>query len=380
MNAWKSIDGGSNWTFFPVADRRELDTANGQGYVDSTTGNTRIFHPGDDPNIVLDNSGQMHIFSGAIEQSWDQTLTWSGRAASSGIMYWNESMLGSRPVSIADILLDIDCNNELDYFLADAQTGAYGIDNGATRGAACAVDANGNIFVVASSIVEDTYDFFRLNVQGDSIHIRDIYLLYSTDGGASWSYPINVASQIDGYRDNFDSTDIFKGTRFGEDVFPSLIKHVGTDNKLHMYYQTDDAVGTRSAAAGIQTSVTLNSAVYYGMDISTVLSTNGFNTDSCELNYADPSALSKIESVKSIKAFPNPANDLITIVVDLKFDSEITLTITDLLGRQIESRQLDNATSGINQVDISISDLSNGIYLYRVNTGGRSYTSKFIKE
>jgi hypothetical protein len=114
------------------------------------------------------------------------------------------------------------------------------------------------------------------------------------------------------------------------------------------------------------------------VDVNTILATNGFNTDSCELNYVV--GLSDIESVRSINAYPNPAQENLTITVDLKFESGFDLVITDLMGRTIESMRVTDAERGMNQYDFSLNGLSSGVYLYKVTTGNRTWSQKFIKE
>ncbi|MBW7935701.1 MAG: T9SS type A sorting domain-containing protein, partial [Flavobacteriales bacterium] len=57
-----------------------------------------------------------------------------------------------------------------------------------------------------------------------------------------------------------------------------------------------------------------------------------------------------------------------------------TLSITDLSGRQFLFMHLDQAKSGVNQVTVDLSSLSNGVYLYTINAGSMKATRKLIVE
>lgn len=78
--------------------------------------------------------------------------------------------------------------------------------------------------------------------------------------------------------------------------------------------------------------------------------------------------------------YPNPAQQSTTIVYSLNENAEATLTISDLSGKQVLFRQLGQAHSGLNQVTVDLSTLSNGVYLYTINAGGIKATRKLIVE
>jgi hypothetical protein len=74
-----------------------------------------------------------------------------------------------------------------------------------------------------------------------------------------------------------------------------------------------------------------------------------------------------------IRYYPNPANDIINY--DFSNNSEITdLVIYSLLGIQVASYQIENATGQIN-----VQKLSKGVYIIKT-FGGTPTVSKFIKE
>lgn len=78
--------------------------------------------------------------------------------------------------------------------------------------------------------------------------------------------------------------------------------------------------------------------------------------------------------IEQINAFPNPCQDFIQINIPNKGE-KITIEIFDLEGAMVEQIQ------GGNPVDkIKVSELPEGLYLLKINTEEKQYTSKFLKK
>lgn len=72
--------------------------------------------------------------------------------------------------------------------------------------------------------------------------------------------------------------------------------------------------------------------------------------------------------------YPNPANDFVS--VSSKLNTAITaISITDLNGRIVKTRQFDGMTA----VDMNISDLEAGMYMMNIESEGSNSAIKFIK-
>ena len=74
-----------------------------------------------------------------------------------------------------------------------------------------------------------------------------------------------------------------------------------------------------------------------------------------------------------VKVYPNPANDVINIANAV--DSIEKVTITDLNGRVVKTVVL-----GVNEAQINISDLSQGVYLLNATSNGATVTEKIVKK
>ena len=78
------------------------------------------------------------------------------------------------------------------------------------------------------------------------------------------------------------------------------------------------------------------------------------------------------------QSYPNPANQTAIIPFTLNTNQKVTLTIRDLMGRTIETKDLGYMPAGNHQVQISTQELSNGIYTYTLSTGEESATLKMV--
>ncbi len=76
--------------------------------------------------------------------------------------------------------------------------------------------------------------------------------------------------------------------------------------------------------------------------------------------------------------YPNPFNPRTSIVVDLLEDSEVEITVYNLEGKEISKLFKGFLTKGNHKFSFDASELSSGIYLYKVSTPDYSDTKKMI--
>ena len=81
----------------------------------------------------------------------------------------------------------------------------------------------------------------------------------------------------------------------------------------------------------------------------------------------------------SIKAYPNPANDIITVDVANINSPTFTVSITDITGRILLQKECVNNAAFVS-TSFSIRSLADGMYFVSVNTGAKQYTTKIVKE
>lgn len=92
------------------------------------------------------------------------------------------------------------------------------------------------------------------------------------------------------------------------------------------------------------------------------------------LGTEDPSVVSIVGN-----PFPNPAKELITIPVSIKKTADITLSISDITGRQIAVNQYGSAPANTTRhFSFNIASWPSGIYFVAASANGSSVTKKFI--
>ncbi len=80
-----------------------------------------------------------------------------------------------------------------------------------------------------------------------------------------------------------------------------------------------------------------------------------------------------LTETRSFIVFPNPVSE--TATFDTKQNLFGEISITDQLGREVKSEKLN----GEHRIEISVSDLANGMYFYSVvENAQRKMSGKFI--
>ena len=76
--------------------------------------------------------------------------------------------------------------------------------------------------------------------------------------------------------------------------------------------------------------------------------------------------------------YPNPFNPSTTVRYDLPRTTFVTLTIFDVLGRQISTIIDEEKPAGTYQVNIYVPNLPSGVYFYRFQARDYANTKKFV--
>jgi hypothetical protein len=76
--------------------------------------------------------------------------------------------------------------------------------------------------------------------------------------------------------------------------------------------------------------------------------------------------------------YPNPFNPATTIKYDLPQNSDVTLKVYDVLGKEVATLVNENQSAGTYTVKFNANNFASGIYFYRISAGSFTQTKKFI--
>mgnify|MGYP001627416670 CR=1 FL=1 len=79
-----------------------------------------------------------------------------------------------------------------------------------------------------------------------------------------------------------------------------------------------------------------------------------------------------------VKLFPNPMNQFANIEYTISERENVTLTVTDITGRQVATLVNERVAAGTHQVRFDRNGLKAGVYIYRIQAGNKSQTGKII--
>lgn len=84
-----------------------------------------------------------------------------------------------------------------------------------------------------------------------------------------------------------------------------------------------------------------------------------------------------INPMTTVRAYPNPASDMMTIEINASMASEMTINIFNITGQNVMNKNV-NVNAGINNTQINVSELGSGVYFCSVNANGFNKTVKVI--
>lgn len=357
LSLWKSTDNGQTWTYTDV-----------DGFPYKTTltevlvADTPLTNDGS-VDVLIDQQGMAHVFygEGAVLDEDLSDESYSFFPVREHIRHWKEGDTETKRIAG---LIDVNGDGET---VANGNLNAETwnvLTNGAVPGTllsasrtgntslttmpSASIDDDGNIFVVYSAPIEGTSHFLNSNY-------RDVLITYSTDGGATWGEPQNVTKQGD-----------------WECTFPCVAKK--SNDFVHLIFQQDQTPGTNlqnhSAAAGTH-PIDLNEIKYAAIPVADIIADEiGQDISSIE----DATKKAKVFVVSQNQ--PNPFYGSTDVLIYLRKNSEVSLTVTDVLGNVVNEGELGIMSAGNHTISIDGNSLSTGMYFYTLSTGDHQITKK----
>ncbi|MFM9051106.1 MAG: T9SS type A sorting domain-containing protein [Bacteroidota bacterium] len=368
----KSTDGGQTWVrkvaqTFPIPFCDDcLTDMNNDGVVDTadTDGDGLaddiVLTNGEDQKVLIDNNGMCHLFWSAMRITNDDSTddSYSYYPYTDAIFYWNETMATDSFVIIAQ---SPDMNGDGELNLPSGSnannpcnllTGYYG-GTGISGMPSAGIDANGTMYVAFQSVCEGC-DTTTYTVDANQAR-RHVYLIYSADGGNTWSSPEDIVP-----------TSAQGGAgETQEAVFATIARKV--DNNIYVLYQRDTQPGNSLYTAGSCDQI--NNA---GAGTSDIVLAKVPTNSLVGIN--NPS---KADFTVS-QNYPNPASAYTNIDITMEKAGSVTLNITDILGKTIYSENFNNFSAGRNTITVNTQNFASGLYNYSIITKDAKVTNQMI--
>lgn len=346
----KSTDGGMTWTktiictaAIPFFDFDSMLTdIDGNGTVD-----TMLTGSGD-PHVLIDHNGMCHVWFSTAEWWRDSTHDAGFLSAyiTDALMYWNETMLPDAYVQIA-ATQDYNGNGTLDFpndTTCARPYGRYGFS--VTSRPTAGIDAAGTMYVAYMTIIEsaDTSIWLQSHTH--------VYMITSSDNGATWTYPYDLVmpQSMGGDGD------------LQECAYASVARTV--DNWVYVVYQRDAAPGNSlsTEACDAANNTAANDIVFAKVEAATV-SVPKVNTK---------------DALSVSQNFPNPTRGITAFNVSINKSSDITVQVTDVIGKVVYTSKKPNAASGIHTMYLNTEKWNQGLYFYTVQAQGQKITKQLI--
>ncbi len=97
-------------------------------------------------------------------------------------------------------------------------------------------------------------------------------------------------------------------------------------------------------------------------------------------DFLEPVFITSVEAPVSridFKIYPNPAMHEVRAAVELEKAQEVTIELFDVIGQRIFSSEVF-LESGSNEMEVPVSQLTNGTYMVRLSTENQQVTKRLI--
>jgi hypothetical protein len=106
--------------------------------------------------------------------------------------------------------------------------------------------------------------------------------------------------------------------------------------------------------------------------------TSSYNITTSQDGIRKPGSTLPEYEIEDFRIYPNPSSSAVNIHYQLKKYTFVSLTLSDLYGRQVAELVSTGQPSGEHQIVFSRRNLPSGIYFFRLKTGNQVETRKFL--
>lgn len=339
----KSTDNGTTWSSpLKILSSGMIGGDSAQAYWHQDA----AFKPGtQDPYLVF--STQPPSGFGNWEPGSEGLLDSNRRGYN--VCIWSPSLNGGNPVRVAsylnvDVLSDTAKFKKVTRLRTIQGVGprfAYQVNASIVGHPSIGFSDDGTVIHVA-------FEVARPDTSSEMFNFFDIFTTKSTDGGATWSTPVNLTN-----------------TTTEDEMYPAVSKTGNTNSGARITYQGTSVPGCQGfgPSSSIESQVI---APVYQCFRSTII---GIQPISSEV----PVGFILKQN------YPNPFNPSTTIRFAVPKSANVTIEVFDITGRLVRVLASNEfVTPGVKEVTFNASDLSSGIYFYTLKAADFSETKKMI--
>ncbi len=249
------------------------------------------------------------------------------------------------------------------YALTTGGTTLFAARNASTRGVYLSPD-NGTNWTFPANTGFPTSNITTLSTIGSNLFVGTMTGVYlSIDDGANWTTVNNGLTTLNVRSAVVNGSNLFVGTNGGG-----------------VYLTTDNG----SNWSAVNTGLT-NKYVYALAVIGSDLYAGTMGSGLWKRSLSD--MVTAVEDKNSTKQpsnfalhqnYPNPFNPTTTLSFAISYSSLVTLKVFDVLGKEIAVLVNENKPAGNYGVNFDASELSSGIYFYKLQAGNFSSTKKMV--
>ena len=81
-------------------------------------------------------------------------------------------------------------------------------------------------------------------------------------------------------------------------------------------------------------------------------------------------------TIENVSLYPNPVNDLISIELNMKSKTNVTINLLDVSGKLIREIANEEASSGSHKINSNLSGIPSGVYTVQILSDGKSINKR----
>ena len=98
------------------------------------------------------------------------------------------------------------------------------------------------------------------------------------------------------------------------------------------------------------------------------------------MNFDTVLGTEEIAHVPKAVIMPHPSNGIASLQFELLNASDVTVTVLDVAGKEVQNTTLNQLTSGTHNVALESAKWNSGVYFVNIASNGTVLTKKFVKK